>query len=278
MEINHKSRILNYIEDFRYNLLNNTYKFSKEENDLLVGHLERFKNTLNSDLDKLEFDKLSFKLFPHYLDFGSIDSDKQENFYKKFSEVLLKDYSFNDKIKFLSTCSNDFALDGVDLLLDNRLLKAFNLPSLDIKFDKPLLLDIAKYNHDKDKYELKKVIATGINESQITLNKSFTQINLSKVSIEGRKEIFNKLEKVAKDKNIEIDDLPIMKFLDKYCIGGNPFYNLSFILQNELSDQDLNEVKTGQEYLLLDTKTQIRRLNDIDDDLDPICFVFLQNR
>ena len=170
--------------------------------------------------------------------------NKIEMFYNKFSNVILKDFTSKDKIEFLENLGVDDY--GFERLFNKKLLKSFNLPELEILFEKPLLLTFAKKDYDSDKYVLEKNVIIGIDKNQLKVNNNpYNSINLNNVDIEGRKSILNNLIDISTKHKINVEELPLMKYLDKYIINGNPFYNLSSINELEL----VKSPRTGQEII-----------------------------
>ena len=216
-----------------------------------------------SDLDEIKFKNkindfdFSLKLIGHFeafLEFSSLNENLKEVFYREISNTFLKDFSDIEKVKFLEK-------SGVDLNNSPFIFNAFNLPGYNIKFDKPILINFAKKDYNTGDYVLRKAIVDGIDYNRATIVNSKNKnedINLSHISVESRHDIFQKLDAIAKSYNLESHDLPIMNYYDKYVINGNPFYDFSFILDEELRNG--SKSREGQDLILDRTKTLLNYL------------------
>lgn len=242
--------------------------FNFVENGLKSEHIifkiDEFINYLDKEanlrVNKEEFIKDSFCTLINHVEWTSILNDKDiyyDYLLKSIDKVLLKDYNLKEKIKFLEDLGQN--IYEHEFIFEERILKSLNIPQLTINFEKPLLLSYAQkdYNND-EKYVIKKNIFSKIDYGDLVLLNNNIKISLMKLDINSRKEVLNNLTNFAYKNKLEVEELPLMKYLDKYNLNGNPFYNLNFILEKDFlngkSFVEEQKPRTGQEILLEQTE------------------------
>lgn len=207
-------------------------------------------NEHKNEISKNDFNKLILSNVIFVFDWLSMTNEDRKYCYKEINDQIFKDTPNRDKVKMVSKLREEAQecnhFDAEDLL------KSFNLPSYKIKLDKPIFVTFASIDREYDKYTLSTAIINEIDKSELKNTNSNLTIRLNNLTSESKHDIIDVLKDIAINNDLKLEELPIMDYLDTYCIGGNPLMNDYFLFEDKIVKEDSScyLIKSGQDIIL----------------------------